>query len=37
MSITKKGKKCPNCGRGVNAKWNYCPMCGHELKEVKKP
>jgi len=26
------GNKCPNCKRGVNEKWYYCPMCGADLK-----
>jgi hypothetical protein len=24
-------KPCPNCGRTVQAGWQYCPSCGHSL------
>jgi len=26
-------KKCKFCGRGVNSKWNYCPICGAEIEK----
>ena len=24
-------RRCPTCGRGVQADWNVCPSCGTEL------
>jgi len=31
-----KKKTCPNCGRGINEKWAFCPMCGYKLKGGEK-
>jgi hypothetical protein len=24
-------RRCPTCGRGVQAEWNVCPSCGAKL------
>jgi len=26
-------KTCPRCMRGVNPRWNYCPICGQKLRD----
>ena len=31
-----EGLVCPQCKRGINVRWRYCPMCGCKLREETK-
>ena len=36
--ISKESKEnvCPQCNRGLNPAWFYCPMCGRKVKGGEK-
>ncbi len=27
--------ECPNCGEVVDTKWDFCPICGMDMRESK--
>lgn len=29
------GRKCPSCGEKIGREFNFCPICGHDLKSKK--
>ena len=33
--MTTKLLTCPNCGEELQARWQYCPICGLELAEAE--
>lgn len=34
-SLTGNKTSCPKCGSAVNARWDFCPDCGQNLKQSK--
>lgn len=33
VALSKKREQCPNCGEAKTSSGDFCPHCGHKLKD----